>query len=91
MDNKNPDHSDQLKRINRIIGQLNGVARMIESKTYCPEILIQTKAITSAIKSLEVNLLDKHINHCVKNSFISGKGSDEKTKELLNIFKTRLK
>lgn len=88
---KHPDHSDQIKRINRIIGQLNGVSKMIEANTYCPEILIQTKAIASAIKSLEVNLLDKHINHCVKHSFERGVGVKEKTDELLNIFKTRIK
>ncbi len=87
----NPSHSDQIKRINRIIGQLEGVKRMIESGEYCPKILIQTKAVNSAIRSLETNLLEKHINHCVKNAYKSGKGEKEKTEELIKIFKTRIK
>ncbi len=87
----NPSHSDQIKRINRIIGQLEGVKRMIESGEYCPKILIQTKAVNSAIRSLETNLLEKHINHCVKNAYKAGKGEKEKTEELIKIFKTRIK
>ncbi len=87
----NPSHSDQIKRINRIIGQLEGVKRMIESGEYCPKILIQTKAVNSAVRSLETNLLEKHINHCVKNAYKTGKGAKEKTEELVNIFKTRIK
>jgi len=87
----NPDHSNELKRINRMLGQLKGVKRMIEDGTYCPKILIQTKAISSALRSLETTMLERHINHCVKNAYTSGKGAKEKTDELINIFKTRIK
>jgi DNA-binding FrmR family transcriptional regulator len=87
----NPDHSDQLKRLNRIIGQLEGVKRMIGENEYCPKILIQTKAISSAIRSLETSMLEKHINHCVKSALESGVDAEEKTKELISIFKTRIK
>jgi DNA-binding FrmR family transcriptional regulator len=87
----NPDHSDQLKRLNRIIGQLEGVKRMISENEYCPKILIQTKAVNSAIRSLETNMLKKHISHCVKTALETGVGADEKTEELINIFKTRIK
>jgi DNA-binding FrmR family transcriptional regulator len=87
----NPDHSDQLKRLNRIIGQLEGVKKMITEKTYCPKILIQTKAATSAIRSLETNLLEKHIEHCVTNAIATGVDANEKTQELISIFKTRIK
>jgi len=87
----NPDHSDQIKRLNRIIGQLEGVKRQIEKNTYCPEILIQTKAASSAIRSLETNMLEKHINNCVKTALSTGKGAEQKTEELIKIFKTRIK
>ncbi|NCN27952.1 metal-sensitive transcriptional regulator [bacterium] len=88
---KNPDHSAQLNRINRIIGQLQGVKRMIEDKEYCPNILTQTKAIASALRSLECTLLDGHINHCVKNAFEKKSGAEEKANELVEIFRARLK
>lgn len=87
----NPDHTDQLKRISRIIGQLEGIKRMINSNEYCPNILIQTKAISSAIRSLETNMLEKHIDGCVKSAITSDIDADLKTKELIDIFKTRLK
>ena len=87
----NPSHKDQLKRLNRIIGQLEGVKRMIGENQYCPKILIQTKAVSSAIRSLETSMLEKHINHCVKAALESGVDAKEKTEELVNIFKTRIK
>lgn len=85
------DHSDQLKRINRMIGQLEGVKKMINDSVYCPEILIQTKAISSAMRSLETNLLESHLNNCVKEAFSSGVDTDKKIDELVTLFKTRIK
>lgn len=86
-----PDHKNEINRINRMIGQLEGVKKMIEDQVYCPEILIQTKAVSSALRGLETSLLEKHINHCVKNAIESNKKSSEKIDELVNIFKTRIK
>ena len=86
-----PDHKNEINRINRVIGQLEGVKKMIEDQVYCPEILIQTKAISSALRGLETSLLEKHINHCVKNAIESKKNSSQKIDELVNIFKTRIK
>ena len=86
-----PDHTDQIKRINRMIGQLGGVKKMIEEGFYCPEILIQTKAVSSALRSLETSLLEGHLKGCVTEAFNSSKGEDQKIEELLQIFKTRIK
>lgn len=86
-----PDYSGEVKRINRMIGQLEGVKRMIEENTYCPKILIQTKAVSSALRSLETIILEKHMHHCVKNSIHNSHDLDEKINELASIFKTRLK
>ena len=86
-----PDHTPQIKRINRMIGQLGGIKNMIEEEVYCPEILIQTKAVSSALRSLETSLLEGHLSGCVSDSFEVGEGSDRKIEELLQIFKTRLK
>ncbi len=86
-----PDHTSQIQRINRMIGQLGGIKKMIEEGVYCPEILIQTKAVSSALRSLETSLLDGHLSGCVSESFESGNGSDKKIQELLQIFKTRIK
>ena len=89
--NKHPNHSAEITRINRMIGQLQGIKRMIEDNTYCPEILIQTKAISSALRSLETSILEKHIKSCVAEAFETGHEVDKKTEELIQIFKTRIK
>ena len=57
-----PDHSKEITRIKRIIGQLEGVQRMIEDGQYCINILNQTKAISSAVHSLEAALLENTFN-----------------------------
>ncbi|MCI5072573.1 metal-sensitive transcriptional regulator [bacterium] len=88
MNNQNPDHKKTLHRINRLKGQLDGVARMIKERKYCPDILQQTKAIKSAIKSLEAALLEGHLKHCVKNAYISNDDQEQesKIKELLQLY-----
>jgi DNA-binding FrmR family transcriptional regulator len=86
---ENPDHSSQIRRINRIEGQLAGIRRMIEERRYCPDILMQTKAAHSAIRSLEADILQDHLEHCVQMAFESGSEVERKTKidEIINIFK----
>ena len=64
----NPDHIRNIHRINRIMGQLKGVEKMIVEKKYCMDILQQTRAVSSAIKSLENNILNKHIDHCLTDA-----------------------
>ncbi len=62
---KPPCHENELVRINRIIGQLEGVKRMIENQRYCPDILMQLKAARSAICSAERKIIGKHLESCV--------------------------
>ena len=84
-----PDHKKQISRLNRISGQLVGVKKMIEGQRYCPEILKQLKAARSAIKSLENNILETHLESCVLDAF-SSKNQREKNKkisELIELFK----
>jgi len=89
--NSYPDHASELKRINRVIGQLEGIKRMIEEKRYCPDILMQTRAISAALRSLETEILDKHLHCCVMAAIKSGdrKEADSKMKELLDLFQKR--
>lgn len=86
-----PSHKKQVSRINRISGQLDGVRGMIEDQRYCPEILTQLRAIRSAVKSLEANVLQTHLSSCVTETFSSRKVTkrekDRKIKELIDIFK----
>ena len=87
-----PDHSNELKRLKRIQGQLEGIERMILNRRYCIDILNQTKAITAAIHSLESALLEKHLQTCIKASFSEPESDSEiKIKEIMELFKKRIK
>lgn len=59
---------DYLKRLKRIEGQVRGLQRMIDEDTYCIDILTQVSAVTKALQSVAVGLLDQHVRHCVSNA-----------------------
>ncbi len=50
---------------------------MIEEGRYCPEILTQLRAIRSALKSVELGILETHLSYCVDQAFLS---SDQEVK-----------
>ena len=83
------DHSAELKRLSRIKGQVVGVERMIVEKRYCPEIVIQIKAIRSALRSLEANIVEGHMRHCVTTAIKSRDPQivQEKLEEILVLMK----
>jgi DNA-binding FrmR family transcriptional regulator len=73
---------DYLKRLRRIEGQARGLQRMVEEEQYCIDILTQVSAMTKALQSVSLGLLDEHLNHCVVNAVAAGgDGADEKLKE----------
>lgn len=81
-----PDHGCEIARLNRIIGQLEGIKKMIGDKRYCPDILIQLRAVRSAIRAVQGNILKNHLQHCVARSFDSEIERDAKINELKDLF-----
>lgn len=47
------DFSDEIKRLNRVIGQIEGIQKMLESGRKLDDIITQCKAIHSALSSVE--------------------------------------
>ncbi|MBC7272911.1 MAG: metal-sensitive transcriptional regulator [Streptomyces sp.] len=73
---------DYLKRLRRIEGQVRGLQRMVEDEKYCIDILTQVSAVTKALQSVSLALLDEHLNHClVQAAAAGGTEADEKIKE----------
>ena len=72
-------------RLHRIEGQVRGIERMVEDDRYCIDILTQLGAVSTALESLAVTILDDHVQHCVADALASGdeKAAREKTDELL--------
>ena len=62
------DKDEYLKRLRRIEGQVRGLQRMIDDDAYCIDVLTQVSAVTKALQSVAVGLLDQHLHHCVKNA-----------------------
>lgn len=52
-------------RLNRIIGQLNGIKKMLDENRYCGDILTQVAAVESALQSLGYLILKDHMDTCV--------------------------
>ena len=63
---------DYLKRLRRIEGQVRGLQRMVESDKYCIDILTQVAAVTRALQSVALGLLDEHLSHCVAEAVAEG-------------------
>lgn len=73
---------DYLKRLRRIEGQIRGLQRMVESETYCIDILTQVSAAKKALESVALGLLTDHMNHClVAAAAKGGAEAEEKVNE----------
>lgn len=89
MSNQMTTHEAELVRLRRIEGQIRGVQKMIEEKRYCVDILTQLTSIVGAIKSVEENILERHLKGCVHQSFTKGSKDDKvrKIDEVVDVLK----
>ncbi len=59
------DFSEESKRLNRVVGQVEGIKKMLEDQRKLDDVLIQCKAVHSALKSVEQRLLRAHLGHAL--------------------------
>lgn len=78
-------HRPVIPNLNRISGQIKGVAKMVDEGQYCIDILDQLRAAKSAITTVENKILEKHIKECVTTSLKSQEDVDTKIQELTRI------
>ncbi len=83
---KIPDHSENLPRLNCVLGQIEGIKKMITESRNCSDILMQIRAVRSAMKSIEIRILEKHLHHCVAQSFNSDEDATQHITELKMLF-----
>ena len=74
-----------VKRLRRIEGQVRGIERMVVEERYCIDVLTQIAAVSTALESVALEILDDHVSHCVADALASGDEADArvKTDELL--------
>jgi DNA-binding FrmR family transcriptional regulator len=79
------DKEALVRRLHRIEGQVRGIERMLEEERYCIDILTQISAVTTALDSLALKILDDHVEHCVAGALAAGDEAQalEKSRELL--------
>jgi CsoR family transcriptional regulator, copper-sensing transcriptional repressor len=59
-------------RLRRIEGQVRGLQRMVDDDAYCIDILTQVSAVTRALQSVAIGLVDEHLDHCVREAISRG-------------------
>ena len=77
--------TDLQKRLNRAIGQLNGVKGMIDDNRYCGDVLTQLAAAESAVRSVSLMLLQDHMETCMVEQVRAG--NDEIVDEIVALVK----
>ena len=75
------EYKTLIHRLNRIEGQVRGIRRMVEEGAYCPDILVQSAAVTAAMNAFNRELLADHIRTCVVTDIRAGQ--DDTIDELL--------
>ena len=78
-----------IHRLNRIEGQIRGIRGMVENEVYCPDILVQSAAVTAAMNAFNRELLANHIRTCVADDIRAG--NDEVVDELLKTLQKLMK
>lgn len=58
-------------RLAKATGHLNAVQRMVEDELYCMDILMQLKAVQSALDKTAQLMLKQHLSTCVKEAIVA--------------------
>ena len=88
-DRPEKEYKDLMNRLSRIEGQVRGVRRMVEEGAYCPDILVQSAAVTAAMNAFNRELLTNHVKSCVVEDIRSGR--DEAVDELTALLQKLMK
>lgn len=60
------------KRLNKVMGQIKAIDRMVEEDVPCEDVLIQINAAKKALHKVGQVVLEGHLNHCVREGIEHG-------------------
>ncbi|GIW69890.1 MAG: hypothetical protein KatS3mg101_0637 [Patescibacteria group bacterium] len=89
MNSLNENKKKNIHRIKIIKGHLDAIERMIENDAYCIEVLNQSLAVQKALKALDKQIIEGHLNHCVVEQVKKG-DSKKIVEDLLGIYRYKL-
>lgn len=78
-----PERKAIIHRISRIVGQLNGVKKMIEENRSCGDILIQLMAVSSSLKSSQRSIFEQYF----KDEYVKDINNPETLHEVFEMLK----
>jgi CsoR family transcriptional regulator, copper-sensing transcriptional repressor len=64
--------ASNLRRLNRIEGQVRGIQRMVEEDRYCADILMQVSSAQEALRAVARSLMRNHLAHCASHAIQTG-------------------
>jgi DNA-binding FrmR family transcriptional regulator len=80
-------NQEVVRRLKNIVGQVEGIRRMVESEKYCIDILTQVSAVRAALNSAGLVILKRHIENCVTDAIESGgENKQQVIDELMTVF-----
>jgi DNA-binding FrmR family transcriptional regulator len=74
-----------IHRVRIIKGHLNKIEKMLQDDVYCVDLIHQSRAVQSALKKMDMLLIENHLKHCHLNHIKSGE-TDKAITELLTLF-----
>lgn len=80
----NPEKKKSLQALKTAKGQIEAAIKMVEDDRYCVDISNQILASQSLLKKADLLIIRQHLNHCVKEAFLTDKG-DEKLDEVMDL------
>ncbi len=79
-----------VRRLKLLEGQVRGLQRMVETDTYCIDVITQTSAVKQGLSNVEDMLLENHLGHCVFHQMRSGDMKKAK-EEIIKVYKLKRK
>ena len=76
---------EALNRIKRARGHLAKVKKMLEGDEYCPDVILQNRAVQAALKKVDQVILHGHLHSCVFKE-VHGKDSERMIGEIVDLF-----
>ena len=67
-------------------GQLDGILKMVEENRYFMDISNQIMATQAILHRVNREILQAHLQHCVRQSLETGEDSQQKIDELMALF-----
>ena len=63
-------------RLKKVVGQLNGIQKMLAEDVPCEDVLTQLNAVNGALHKISFMVLDGHLRHCVREGIEKGNADE---------------